>query len=37
VATDGVEPGDTVQVRLVETSPERRLVRFERVSSGRAD
>jgi hypothetical protein len=24
-------------VRLVETSPERRLVRFERVSSGRAD
>jgi exoribonuclease R len=36
VATDGVEPGDTVQVRLVETSPERRLVRFERVIPARA-
>jgi exoribonuclease R len=36
VATDGVEPGDTVEVRLVETSPERRLVRFERVSPARA-
>jgi exoribonuclease R len=37
VATDGVEPGDSVQVRLVETSAERRLVRFERVSPARAD
>lgn len=36
VATDGVEPGEAVQVRLVETSPERRLIRFERVSPARS-
>jgi exoribonuclease R len=28
----GVEPGDALQVRLVEASPERRTVRFERVA-----
>ena len=32
VAANGVQPGDDIQVRLVSTDPERRLIAFQRVA-----